>query len=715
MTPKWYSPVPTLSAHQRKLGVCAVWLVLSLQVGPAPLLAAEGGLPRLSIRGTEVHLVLPDGTARHDLLTQLERSTDGHQWLPLARDYGANWHGLMPQPARLSVGQGGGTELQDARQAGAVFYRVTANVAAAVDNRARAARFLQQATFGPTLADIDAFPGVADASPVDAPPYPALRAWLAGQMAQPATSLRAYWRQRSNPQFVDNTAQSPTEVAFNPELGFILPYRVGRDVFMPSQEAAIAAGRQPNDVEFPLNEVKRLVWYQVALTAPDQLRQRVAWALSQLFVVSETGLGNAAAVEGFLHYYDIFVRHAFDNFRDVLGEVTWSPLMAEYLTYVDNRPADPQLGTFPDENYAREVMQLFTIGLWELNMDGTLRLDAAGQAIATYDNDTIEQLAKVFTGLRLRAARPNIELRARNLIDPLRVDVRTKDFSAKTLWDGRVIGPFPRSVAGATAEINTVLDRLVQHSNTPPFVARFMIQRLVTSNPSPAYIRSVAEAFAAGQHAGFGSGQRGDLAATVAAVLLHPEARAPALMEDPRHGALREPLVRFIHFCRALNIQSRQTHGLIPFNELELQFGQAPFDAPSVFNYYTPDFQPAGELMDYGLYAPEFQIHNDVTAIHFPNALRLLVRDGLRRPVGFRGYAQAVLELGREQTLAANAAELVEHLNLLLTAGRLSDANRALVTQVLNRMPGRTTAHMRDRVRIALSLFVLLPEFNVLQ
>jgi uncharacterized protein (DUF1800 family) len=466
---------------------------------------------------------------------------------------------------------------------------------------------------------------------------------------------------------------------------------------------------------FPVSEVKQLVWYQVALTAPDQLRHRAAWALAQLFVVSESGIADSNATEAFLHYYDIFVRHAFGNFRDILGEVTWNPMMAEYLTYLDNRKADPVKGTYPDENYAREVMQLFTIGLWQLEMDGTYTLDAAGQAIPTYDNDDIEQFAKVFTGMRLRPNRANIEARPNNRIDPLRIDVGYKDFSEKTLLDGTRIGPFPQTIGGATSEINAVLDHLHQHPNTAPFVARFLIQRLVASNPSPTYIGSVAQAFAAGQYAGFGSGQRGDLAATFAAILLHPEARANSLMVDPQHGAFREPLVRFLHFCRAMKITSQQTHGFIPFNSLQQQFNQSPFDSPSVFNFYLPDFQPGGEFIQQGLYAPEFQIHNDVSAINFPNAIRTLVREGLKRPVGFRYYPQAYLDTADEVALAAVPADLVEHLSLLLTAGRLTESNRALLVSAIAQRPGATIAQRQERVRVALSLFVLLPEFNVQQ
>lgn len=669
---------------------------------------------QLQAEGGELLLVLPATTPPANQLYRVERSTDGASWLPFARNYRANWQGVYPhavEPQNTPTGQ----LMQESDSPAAVFYRMLTDSPTPLDNSSLAARFLQQTSFGPTLDEIEQFPGIENSDTMNGPQYSAFADWMEAQMALPATSLRAWWRQRSNPQFVDGTAVSPNEVAFNPAIGFILPYRVGRDTFDPDPAAATAIGRAANDVAFPQLEVKQLVWYQVALTAPDQLRQRIAWALAQFFVIGENGIAQPNAIEPFLNYYDILVRHAFGNFRDVLGDVTWSPMMAEYLTYLDNREADPVKGTYPDENYARELMQLFTIGLWQLNPDGTTQLDAAGQAIPTYDNSDIEEFAKVFTGMRVKPNRSNIEVRQNNYIDPLRIDVSYKDFSQKRLLDGSQLGPFARNAAGGRDEINALLDHLLAHPNTAPFVSRFLIQRLVSSNPSPEYVRSVATAFNEGRFSRFGTGQRGDLAATVAALLLHPEARSPALLGDPQHGALREPLIRFLHFCRAMNIYSVQTHGLFPFSSLQAQFNQSPFDSPSVFNFYLPDFQPAGALADQGLHAPEFQIHNDVSAINFPNAIRTLIRGGLKRPIGFRFYPQARLNTSHELSLAAVPADLLEHLNLLLTAGRLTNANRAVLLNALNQLPGSNTAQLRERVDTALSLFVLLPEFNIQQ
>ena len=208
--------------------------------------------------------------------------------------------------------------------------------------------------------------------------------------------MRQYWRERSNPDFVDNSTESPFEVGHNPSYGHQLTYNIGQDKHYPDGDDAVAVGRSANDVSFSSSETKQIVWYQAAITAQDVFRQRIAWSLSQLFVVGESGSNQPQATEKYLSFYDIFVRHAFGNFRDILGEVTYHPVMGYYLTFVDNKKENPDRGIFPDENYAREVLQLFTIGLWRLNQDGTLVLDDDGEPIQTYDNDDIENIARIF-------------------------------------------------------------------------------------------------------------------------------------------------------------------------------------------------------------------------------------------------------------------------------------------------------------------------------
>ena len=541
-------------------------------------------------------------------------------------------------------------------------------------------------------------------------------------MALPVTSLRAFWRERSNPAFIDNSSKSPFEVAHNPAYGTQLPYWTdGQTRIDPDPADAIAAGRSSNDVSFNANETKQIVWYQAAVTAPDVLRQRAAWALSQIFVLGEAGSVQLNASERFLVYYDIFLRNAFGNFRDILGEVTFNPVMGDYLTYIDNRKADPVLGTFPDENYAREVMQLFTIGLWMLNQDGTRMRNNQGQPIPTYDNDDIFEFAKIFTGLRKQytgrsgiGPSENIEVKFGNFIDPLRMQSSWHDFSSKTLLDGSTLGPFTGNNAGAIEEINAFLDHLFNHPNTAPFIARLLIQRMTVSNPSPTYIHDVAQAFIDGQYMGIGSSQRGDLAVVFKAILLHPEAREPALAGDDGHGKLREPLMRFLHYARAFEITSPQTYGFFPFWRLNEVFGQSPFDAPSVFNFYLPEYQPIGAIQDRGLFSPEFEITTDVTSLGLANAIRTLVHEGITGEIGRRGYSQGNLNLNHEIALAEDTDALIDHLDVILTAGRMWPANRDLLSNTLNAMPGSTQANLEARVKVALSLISLFPEFNVL-
>ena len=481
-------------------------------------------------------------------------------------------------------------------------------------------------------------------------------------------------------------------------------------------------GLSKYDVSIAVSPTRQLVWYKAAIDAPDQLRQRVAWALSQYFVVSRIGNNQPQAVERWLNYYDIFTRHAFGNFRDILDEVTWSPHMGYYLSHIENKKADPGLGTFPDENYAREVMQLFTIGLWELNENGTRELDANGDAIPTYDNDDIFEFAKVFTGMRRplsRGPNTNIEELSNNYIDPMRVTINWHDFDPKTLLDGSTLGPFNQTANGVRDDVAGLLDHLFNHSNVPPFFARFMIQRFTVSNPSPAYIEAVAQAFKTGLYDSSGSGDRGCMEATIKAVLLHPEARSSSLAYDPMHGKLREPLIRLLHVARAFEITSLRTYGWFYFKDLHDIILQAPYESPSVFNFYRPDYAPNGVIGDAALNAPEFQIHNDVTALQLSNALITLIVHGIAGSgsnnygnIGQRNNIDSVLDFTYEDSISGNTSALIDHLDLLLCAGRLTSENRASI-QAAADTPSLNLTGI-NKVKYIAGLIVLTPEFNTL-
>lgn len=693
-----------------RLEVCGRVLAFGLVVSAGLSVYAQGELEPVVVDGW-VYVRLPEAGTNTFRIVESSTNLTG-RWRAQTRSYGLDWEPGVSATLPL-VQDGSELALEDEANVSHRFFRITSTPVVSMGTSNSVARFLQQASFGPTRALIQAFPGLEDPD-LNAAPYSFYAQWIEDQIALPATSHRAYWRERSNPAFVDEPLNADLfEVGHNPVYGHQFGYNIGNTMYHPSTNDAVAAGRDPRDVSFGRTKMKQLVWYQAVMNADDVLRQRMAWALSQIFVVGEDGSNELGTVERWLLYYDIFVRHAFGNFRDILGEVTYSPHMGRYLTYVNNR-AYHVSQTFPDENYAREVMQLFTIGLWELNADGTLQLDAQGEAIPTYSNDDIMEFARVFTGLRRVEVRSNIEVQSDNYIDPMEIYVPWHDFDAKTLLDGSTHGPFLETAEGGMQDVDGLLDYLFAHDNTPAFIARRLIQRFTISNPSPNYTYAVAEAFRTGLYNGVGSGERGDLGAVVRAILLHPEAREAALQYDPAHGRLREPLIRLLSYARAFEIQSLQTYGFFPFDFMDELIFQSPFDSPSVFNFYLPDYQPAGELLDQELVAPEFQIHSDITAITLPNALRTLAYEGIRRPIGPRNFLQGELDLSYETTLADQPDALLDHLDMMLTAGRLTPENRATVRGVLDGMPVGTEEERLERVQQALALFALLPEFNVL-
>lgn len=663
-----------------------------------------------SVSNGQFEVILPD-SAPTNQFRMLEWSTDMVNWEPVARDYGTDWENTFPFALPVSTG-GENQVLSDPNDSDKRFYRVVSTTTSSLNNSNSIARFLQQATFGPTRDLINNFPGLDSADLNDAP-YTNYATWIDAQLAGPTNSHRAFWRERSNPTYTDNPANAHLyEVSHNPAYGHQLSYYIDNTAYKANTNDAIAVDRKYNDVLFNTEETKKIVWYQMALKADDPLRQRMAWALSQIFVVGENGSNQANYAERWLTYYDIFVRHAFGNFRDILGEVTYSPHMGRYLTFDSNKKADPTKGTFPDENYAREVMQLFTIGLWELNQDGTPILDPNGELIPTYNNSNITEFAKVFTGLKRHPKRYNVET-SNNYMDSSLIRADWHDLTEKTLLDGSTQGPFPETEAGVRADIDGLLDHLFNHPSAAPFVARKLIQRFTVSNPSPQYIYDVAGAFIDN-----GSGVRGDLAAVVKALLLHPEARETALAYDPAHGRLREPLIRLLSYARAFEITSLQTYGFFPFYKLDEVFAQSPYDYPSVFSFYLPDYQPLGEILDRNLFSPELQIHNDITALSLPNAIWWLVFEGIQQDgttgIGQRWYSQGDLDLSYEKTLATDSGVLLAHLDTMLTAGRLTAANRTTIAGVIDAMPSGSDGELEARAQRAMWLISLTPEFNVL-
>jgi uncharacterized protein (DUF1800 family) len=367
-------------------------------------------------------------------------------------------------------------------------------------------------------------------------------------------------------------------------------------------------------------DAKSIAWWNQVMSASpnaDPLRQRIGFALSELFVISDALDELSNEPIGMANYYDMLLKGAFGNYRNLLYNVGMHPCMGVYLSALQNSKGDPAAGIFADENYAREVMQLFSVGIWQLNADGTQTLDPNGQPIPTFDNTTVANMARVMTGFSFGGPKAkDFWYPPENFLVPMRMWDAYHDTGAKTIIGGiqlpALVASNPDTGAAGMADYNAAVDALFNHPNCPPFVCKQLIQKLVTSNPSPAYVQRVATVFINN-----GNGVRGDLKAVIRAILLDPEARDPAMMSDPVFGKMKEPYMRTANLIRALN--ARAADGVYQLDYLGDIHYQEPLSAPSVFNFYEPGYSPAGPVSDAGLVAPEFQILNAVTALAVPS------------------------------------------------------------------------------------------------
>ena len=489
--------------------------------------------------------------------------------------------------------------------------------------QAEASRFLTQATMGPTEADANSLVQQGYA------------AWLAEQFAKPQTPHRTY---------------------------------------MEAQALALAA---TSGTLSPSNFYES--WWTQAVTGQDQLRQRVAFALSEIFVVSFADSNLANRPLGVATYYDMLAKNAFGNYRTLLQEVTLHPMMGNYLTMLRNQKESATRA--PDENYAREVMQLFSIGLFQLNPDGTAKTDSAGVPLETYTHDDIVGLAKVFTGWSWYAG-PNLTDRtsarfgggnanAERDWQPMQAYNR---YTANTDYHSISVKNFLGvSIAAQTApdpegDMTVALDTLFRHPNTGPYMAKLLIQRLVTSNPSPAYVGRAAAKFNDN-----GSGVRGDLKALISAVLLDAEARS-FNTSDTGYGKLREPVLRLSSFLRAFKSSSTSGRflGIDNTDDPTSRLGQTPMRSPTVFNFFRTGYTPPNtSLASAGLTAPELQLVHEVSVAGYLNYMRGWVTPNTTRDVQ-QNYSA-------ELALADNPDALVERINQLLMSGQMPDALRAQI------------------------------------
>ncbi len=550
----------------------------------------------------------------------------------------------------------------------------------------QASRFLAQATFGPTMAKIAAVKSLGP---------DAYRKWIDAQVAIAPSFLRSY---------ID-----------------MLTARMGSDAAAPNY-SVFPHFVTPQTSFAMYRENVNTVWMRQALFAPDELRQRTAWALSQIVVIGPqcNSYGIAAA-----DWYDTVIRHSLGNYRTLLYEIAVHPWMGWYLSHIGNRKADPTINRMPDENFAREIMQLFSIGLWELNMDGTRKLDAAGQPIPTYDSDDIEQLARVFTGLDLQAGATGQGAYA---VAPMRmVESRHDTGDAVSL---SVYGAAEKNFLGASLpafandpgrsgldDVGDAVDILINHPSCPPFVCTNLIQHLVTSNPTPAYVGRVAAVFADD-----GTGTRGNLAAVVKAILLDPEARDFAASLDPVAGRLKEPMLRTVSVARAFGAGSA-TPALHDLSGIQFwspakesvfsDFLEYPFEYPSVFNFYEPGYSRPGEIRDLGLLSPEFEIMNALTATTVPNRLWSFVRNGFHNgnPTVTPSFK---LELAPLRGLTPDSGRLLDRMNLLLCHGSLSPAGRRRMRETIDHWIANDT-NWKERADLAIYLALVSPDGAVLK
>lgn len=509
-----------------------------------------------------------------------------------------------------------------------------------------AARFLRQSTFGPTDALI---------AKVQSQGF---ESFLNEQFAAPASSHLA---------FVDAAVAA-----------FPTPAPSPSPTATPTQPGIT----QTNDA-----------WWTYAIAAPDQLRQRVAFALSEILVVSQNSAGLANKPYALPAYYDVLVKGAFGNYRQLLENITLNPGMGAYLNMLQNDKGDPAVGRLPNENYAREVMQLFTIGLYQLNLDGSLTLSSSGAPIATYNQDAILGTAAVFTGWTYaQTGTPVFRPGAQDWRNPM-VNVASRHSTiAKTILNNVAI-PANQNAAD---DLKITLDTIFNHPNVGPFICKQLIQRLVTSNPSPGYVYRVASVFNDN-----GQGVRGDLQAVVHAILMDYDARGAALTAQGA-GKPREPVIRLTNLLRAYGASSPD--GKFSIRNAYASFNEEAMHSPTVFNFFSPDYQSPGAIAAAGLKSPELEIMTETTTVATANYLRTAIYSTLGPSTD-----RITLNLTNEQTLAADPAKLIDHLDALLLASSMSPEMRNVLVNAINQIPA---SNPTERVKSALYLGVNSPEFS---
>jgi len=416
-------------------------------------------------------------------------------------------------------------------------------------------------------------------------------------------------------------------------------------------------------------------WFRFAVQADDQLRQRVTFALSELMVVSDASI-LFDTPRGLADYYDTLSINAFGNFRELMEVVTLHPAMGVYLSMLGNEKPDTSRNIRPDENYAREHMQLFTLGLVELNLDGSVKVDSAGEPTPTYNQQIIEGFAHVYTGWTfggsINFSRPSF-----NYTVPMVAFPAFHDTGEKRLLSGVVLpaGQAPEE------DLEQALDNIFNHPNVAPFISLHLIRKLVTANPSPAFINRVSLVFN-----NDASGQRGNLKAVIRAILLDEEART---ITNETGGKLVEPILRLVQLWRAYDASAAS--GRFFFPQPETFFAQAPLRSPSVFNFFSPNYAPPGEISNQGLISPEMQITNETTTASTHNYLALAVFLQNSSTTDLREDAVAI-NIASELAFANDPDALIARASKRLLGRPPSDSLRLQIEEMLTQIPANETA-----------------------
>jgi uncharacterized protein (DUF1800 family) len=471
---------------------------------------------------------------------------------------------------------------------------------------------------------------------------------------------------------------------------------------LPTVQLAFTKLTDPLPMLPTLNNDRQEIWFRNSVTGPDQLRQRVAFALSQIMVVSQQSALNNMPF-ALSDYYDLLARDAFGDFRQLMQDVTLHPAMGVYLNMLGNQKPDDTKNIRPDENYARELMQLFTVGLVQLNLDGTVKKDAQGQPIPTYDQSVVEGFAHVFTGWNYAGAASFAQARRtlQNEVQPMQAYPEQHAPQAKKLlqYSGAARPNLPGGQS-PSQDLADALDNIFNHPNVGPFISKQLIQKLVTSNPSPAYVSRVASVFN-----NDGTGRRGNLGAVVKAILLDAEARPATLAATT--GKVKEPLLRLTQMWRAYD--AKAANGEYRIGTIVYAVGEGPLQSPSVFNFFSPFHAPSGEIANQGLVAPEMQIATEYLNTFVTNIFYNLATYWNTTVPGLPPDA-IVMDYTQEVALANDSEALVNRLIDKLFGAPVSATLKAEAKAAIERVP---TTSPGLRVSEGLYLLVTSPEFAV--